>query len=246
MRAVALSELGAYLSGTEARGLAGRLSNGDSLSTALMMLPPGRRSRAETLLTAVGLSRDRDHMVDVLHGISGARAAGSTRVDPLWTLPGHLVQSSPLTSSIPTLVLGARTSVLCSTFNFAGTSALWDALAEVARRPSVGVRIYVDTGAAEPHGHWRPPTTEEVAQHLAPAQVFRTKAHEGQLVVNHAKFIVVDHRVVLVTSANFSHSGAYRNVELGLKVDDEGLAGLVEREMQGVQDVLYERVAPGN
>lgn len=244
MRAAALSELGAYLSGTEARGLASQLADGDPLSTAMMVLPPGRRARAERLLVAAGLSVDLGRLADVLHGISGARSASTTRVDPLWTLPGHLAQSSPLTSSIPALVLAARTSVMCSTFNFTGTFALWEALAEVARRPSVGVRVYVDTGAAAPHGHWQPPTTEEVALRLAPARVFRTKVYEGHLVVNHAKFVVVDHRVVLVTSANFSYSAAYRNVELGLKIDDEGLAGSVEREMQGVEDVLYERVPP--
>lgn len=241
-RTAPLGQLGGYLSGTEASTVAARLRSGESLSAALGALPAARRPQAERLLARSGLLHDRDRLVDVLTAIAGARTAGSTTISPVWTMPGHLAQSGPLTSSVPDLVRSATTSVVCSTFNFTATSALWPALAEVASRPSVSVRIYLDTGAAQPKHGWRPPSTVEVAQALAPARVFRTTAYEGHLVVNHAKVVVVDSRFVLVTSANFSHSAAYRNVEFGVTIDSGALAESVERELRRVEGVLYERV----
>ena len=38
---------------------------------------------------------------------------------------------------------------------------------------------------------------------------------DGGTVVSHTKFIIVDHEVVLLTSANFSYSAENRNVEFG-------------------------------
>ena len=243
-RLARLRKLGAYLTGTEAHRLASRLLDGESLSSALNALPGSRRPQAERLLAGACLTRDPDRLVDVLLGIVGARTASSTTVDPLWTMPGHLAQSSPLTSSVPALVRAATTSVVCSTYNFAATSELWDALAEVARRPGVAVRLYVDTGAAEPSGGWQPPSTEDVARHLAPARVFRTTTYDGRLVVNHAKLVVVDSRFVLVTSANFSYRAAYTNVEFGVRIDNGSLAESVERELRATEGVLYEPVRP--
>lgn len=237
-------ELGAYLTGTEADKIAVSLTAGESLSAALGALPMARRPRAERLLGCSDLNRDRDRLIEVLLAVAGARAAGSTRIDPLWTMPGHLAQSSPLTSSVADLVRAATTSAICTTYNFATSSPLWDALYEVARRPAVSVRLYVDTAAAQPQGAWHSPSTEEVARHLLPARVFRTKAYEGKLVVSHAKLVVVDSRFVLVTSANFSHSAAYTNVEFGVKIDDGSLAESIERELRAVEGVLYERVQP--
>ena len=44
---------------------------------------------------------------------------------------------------------GARESVICSTFNFQRSSALWIALRAAAPRSEVSVRIYMDTAAAD-------------------------------------------------------------------------------------------------
>jgi phosphatidylserine/phosphatidylglycerophosphate/cardiolipin synthase-like enzyme len=45
-----------------------------------------------------------------------------------------------------------------------------------------------------------------------------------------------------VTSANFSWSAEYGNVELGIFLDDRNLTEAVEREMPNAEDFLYERV----
>ena len=51
-----------------------------------------------------------------------------TGIDLLWTMPGHLAQSGPLTASVPYLVDNARNSITCSTFNFQRSSGMWEAL----------------------------------------------------------------------------------------------------------------------
>jgi phosphatidylserine/phosphatidylglycerophosphate/cardiolipin synthase-like enzyme len=62
----------------------------------------------------------------------------------------------------------------------------------------------------------------------------------GQPIVSHTKFIVVDHKIVLLTSANFSFSAENRNVEFGLLIRDNGLAASIESTMAGKRGTLYE------
>ena len=239
----ALTGLGQLLTGTEARELADRLEGGDTLTATLGAIGSGRRADVRSLLSAAGLGvADRERAVAVLRAVEGARATVTT-VDPLWTMPGHLAQGAALTSSVTQLVAGARQSVTCSTFNVQRSSGLWAALAEAAGRPSLALRLYLDTRAADHEPDPRSPTTAEVAAVVHPGIVLLTKAFGGRRVRNHAKFLAVDHRFLLVTSANLSWSAEQSNVELGLLVDDVALTESVEREMYGSEDALYERVA---
>ena len=66
--------------------------------------------------------------------------------------------------------------------------------------------------------------------------VLRTRPFDGHPVRNHAKFLAIDHRFLLVTSANFSWSAEYDNVEFGVLIDNRNLAESVEREMRDVED----------
>lgn len=177
-----------------------------------------------------------------LRAIAGARSA-PTSIDPLWTMPGHLVQHGRLTSSVPYLVDSARHSVVCSTFNFQRSSGLWAALQVTTRRPELTVRVYLDTAAADQAPRPGSPSTDEVAAQLRPATVLRTRHFDGRQVRNHAKFLAIDHRFLLVTSANFSWSAEYGNVELGVLIDNQNLTESVERAMRDVEDRLFERVA---
>jgi hypothetical protein len=233
--------LGALLTATEARGIADRLADGDTLSVALRVVSPAHRAEVRTLLETVAVAESGAGVACTLYAIEGARST-VTQLEPLWTMPGHLAQGGPLTSSAPHLVDNARTSVTCSTYNFQKSSAMWDALARAAARPEVALRVYVDTHAAdlEPYG-WTP-TTTELAAHLYPAVVLRTKSFDGGYVRNHAKFVAVDHRFLLVTSANFSWSAEQGNVEFGVLIDNPNLTEGVERELRDAEDALYERV----
>jgi phosphatidylserine/phosphatidylglycerophosphate/cardiolipin synthase-like enzyme len=158
-------------------------------------------------------------------------------------MPGHLAGHGRLTISVTRLVDSARYSVVCSTFNFQRSSGLWQALECAARRPEITLKVYVDTAAADAPGRPRwSPTTDEVAAHLRPGLVLRTRPFEGKKVRNHSKFISVDHRFLLVTSANFSWSAENENVEFGVLVDNPNLAESVEHEMREAEDYVFERV----
>ena len=56
--------------------------------------------------------------------------------------------------------------------------------------------------------------------------------------------LVIDHRFLLVTSANFSWSAENGNIEFGVLHDNRNLADSVEREIRNAEDTLFERVLP--
>jgi phosphatidylserine/phosphatidylglycerophosphate/cardiolipin synthase-like enzyme len=230
--------LGALLTGTEAREIADHLADDDTLTASLRAVPAGRRAEIRLLLSGI----DRAAMITVLRAIEGARSAPTT-VDPLWTMPGHLAQHGRLTQSVTYLVDNARYSVVCSTFNFQRSSGLWKALRRAAQRPEITMKVYIDTDAADA-GPRRPgsPTTDEVAAHLNPAFVLRTKRFDGRQVRNHAKFLSIDHRFLLVTSANFSWSAENANLEFGVIIDNPNLAEAIERELREAEDFIFEHV----
>ena len=241
-----VARLGALLTGSEAAKLAARFAVGDTLTQAIQGVALGRRPEVRAALEAAGVVPSNLGLaVPVLRAVQGAATARTTDISPIWTLPGHLADYGALTTSIKDLVLTARQSVTCSTFNFQKTSALWDALREVAARGTVEVRVYLDTQAADHHDTWAgSPTSLDVAAQLTGADVFRTRQLDGKLVRNHAKFVAVDHQFLVVTSANFSLSAEHHNIELGLRVDSRSLAEQVEKQLLDAQASLYEAVAP--
>jgi hypothetical protein len=231
-------KLGALLTGSEAREIADHLADDDTLTASLRVVPAGRRAAIRSLLSGI----DRAAMITVLRAIEGARSAPTT-VDPLWTMPGHLAQHGRLTQSVTYLVDNARYSVVCSTFNFQRSSGLWHALQRATQRPDTMMKVYMDTDAADA-GPRRPgsPTTDEVAAHLHPALILRTKRFDGRQVRNHSKFLSIDHRFLLVTSANFSWSAENANLEFGVLIDNANLAEAIERELRETEDYIFERV----
>ena len=140
------------------------------------------------------------------------------------------------------------------------------------RRPGVAVRLYVDAQAADgpfkgrdggggiggvsgrggagvrgtAAASRRAPglSTGEMARRLRGAVVMRTRAPEDgkRAVTSHAKLLSIDHRFLLVGSANLSYSAEERNVELGLRLDDPALAHGVEKQLRGLEEVVYEQV----
>ena len=86
------------------------------------------------------------------------------------------------------------------------------------------------------------PIAAEVVAHPHSTTVLRTGCFDGAVVRNHAKFIVIDHRLPVVTSANLSWSAERGNVEFGGHIDGCALVEDVERELLDVEGVLYGRV----
>lgn len=177
-------------------------------------------------------------MLRAVEGADDVRGAVGT----VWTAPDNLVQRGQLTALLHHAVERARESVVCSTFNFQRSSVLWEVLAGAARRPELSVRVYLDTGAADRHPVAGAPTTSEMAAAMAGATLLRTRRRNGSLVRSHAKFVSVDHRFLVVTSANFSTSAEQHNVELGLVIDDAVVAQGIEGQMAEFENHLYEVV----
>ena len=184
---------------------------------------------------------------------------------------GHR-DAAPLPAAASPLSAGPNASVVCATYNLQPTSALWAALVDLRRRwPGVAVRLYVDAQAADgpfkgrggasrvggvggrggtgvrgTAASRRAPglSTGEMARRLRGAVVMRTRASEDgrRAVTSHAKLLSIDHRFLLVGSANLSYSAEERNVELGLRLDDPALAHGVEKQLRDLEGVVYEQV----
>ncbi|MEU7906313.1 DISARM system phospholipase D-like protein DrmC [Actinoplanes sp. NPDC049118] len=231
--------LGAYLDGTEAARLAAALREGWHTTKALEEISKSRRDTATTLLKAAQLGHDTPQLSSaVLQGIAGARGPrpdgtiGRATVTPVWTMPGAGTKTGRLTSEARRMVEQARTSVVCSSYNFGSTSEMWTLLREASTRPGVAVSLYLDTATGQP---------AKAATDLPHVTVWATQPRPGEdkPITNHAKFVIVDRALILLTSANFSYNAEHRNIELGLLVHDTALAASIQHELTAQHGKSY-------
>lgn len=223
--------LGEFLTASEAEALAAQFAAGQHTIKALAVVNASRRGAAKQLLAAAGLSHeDGARAADVLRAVAGAKSLDRD-LTPVWTMPGNEAKVGHLTGEFHRLVQGARQSVVCATYNFEQTSQMWSVLKQASEQPGVVVTVYVDGDKAD---------VAKVKAQLPKATVYQSaELPNGKRVVSHAKFIVIDHEVVLLTSANFSFSAENRNIEFGLLVRDSALAESVESTMTTKHGTLY-------
>lgn len=228
------SVLGNFLTAAEARAMAAMLDSGQSMNKALKEVNPSRRSEAKSLITAAGLSHhDVQLSVAILQGIAGAKGA-QLQLTPVWTMPGNEADVGHLTGQFYKLVEGARVSVTAATYNFAPTSKMWKVLREASDGPGMRVTVYVDGAKAD---------ATKIKEQMPKASVYRSGTlPNGKQITSHAKFIIIDHSVMLITSANFSFSAENTNIEFGLLINDPTLAESVEEQMFNKRGILYELV----
>lgn len=226
--------LGEFLTAGEAIGIATLLAAGQHTALALREVSVARRERAKELLQDAGLGhKDPGRSLAVLHAIAGAKAVRQD-LTPVWTMPGNEATVGHLTGEFHRLVQAARQSVTCATYNFESTSSMWEVLRETSEQPGVIVTLYVDGDRAD---------ARKIKAQMPRATVYRSAAlADGRQVVSHAKFIIVDHALLLLTSANFSFSAENRNIEFGLRVHDTALAASIEATMASKHGSLYELV----
>lgn len=229
-----LAELGSFLTAAEAERLALQFEAGTPASIAAREIAMARREQVKALLTAAGLGpNDSVRAVSVLRAIAGAKAV-LRELTPVWTMPGNEANTGHLTSEFHRIVGAARQSVTAATYNFQDTSQMWTALKAASEQPGVVVTVYVDAGVAD---------AVTVKAHLPRATLYRSATlPNGKRVISHTKFIVVDHEVLLITSANFSYSAENLNVEFGILIRDTALATSVELTMARKHGSLYELV----
>jgi len=224
--------LGEFLTASEAIGIATLLATGQHTAHALREVNAARRERAKELLQDAGLGHnDLSRSLAVLHGIAGAKAVRQD-LTPVWTMPGNEATVGHLTGEFHRLVQAARQSVTCATYNFEPTSQMWKVLKEASEQPGVVVTVYVDGDKAD---------AGTVKAQLPEATIYRSAVlPDGKQVVSHAKFVIIDHALLLLTSANFSFSAENRNIEFGLRIHDPALAESVEATMTSKHGSLYE------
>lgn len=234
MASDSLAELGSFLTATEAERLAMQFGTGTPLSVAVREIAISRREHVKELLAASGIApSDRERAVSVLRAIAGAKTV-LRELTPVWTMPGNEANIGHLTSEFHRIVGAARQSVTAATYNFQDTSQMWTALKAASDQPGVVVTVYVDAGVAD---------AATVKVQLPGATIYRSALlPNGKQVISHAKFIVVDHELLLITSANFSFSAENRNVEFGILILDTALAASVEATMRSKHGSLYELV----
>lgn len=224
--------LAGYLTAAEATDIAAVLVAGQHTAHALREVNASRRERVKQLLLDAGLGHvDLDRSVAVLRAIAAAKAVRRD-VTPVWTMPGNEATVGHLTGEFHRLVSAARQSVTCATYNFEPTSQMWTVLREASEQPGVVVTVYVDGNKAD---------AVKVKAQLPSATIYRSSIMaDGRQIVSHAKFVIIDHAVVLLTSANFSFSAENRNIELGLHIHDPALAESIEATMASKHGSLYE------
>jgi phosphatidylserine/phosphatidylglycerophosphate/cardiolipin synthase-like enzyme len=227
-----LADLGSFLTATEAERLALQIETGQHTIAALSEIAVARREAVKRLLSTAGLGHtDPARTVSVLRAITGAKSV-LRELTPVWTMPGNEANTGRLTGEFHRIVRAARQSVTAATYNFHDSSQMWNALKEASEQPGVVVIVYVDADKAD---------ADNVKAQLPRATIYRSaELPTGKRVVSHAKFIVVDHDLLLITSANFSYSAENRNVEFGLLVRDSALAESVEATMTSKHGSLYE------
>lgn len=224
--------LGEFLTASEADALGVQFASGQHTVRALAVVNAARRGEAKQLLADAGLSHeDGQRAAGVLRAIAGAKSLNRD-LTPVWTMPGNEAKIGHLTGELHRLVQAARQSIVCATYNFEQTSQMWTVLEESSEQPGVVVTVYVDGDKAD---------AAKVKAQLPKATVYQSaELPNGRRVVSHAKFIIVDHEMLLLTSANFSFSAENRNVEFGLLVRDSALAESVESTMTSKHGTLYE------
>ena len=223
--------LGEYLTANEAVGLAALFGTGDHTAHALRSINASRREHVANLLAGAGLGHAEPALsVAVLRAVAGAKMAHRELI-PVWTMPGNEATVGHLTSEFHRLVSGARISVTCATYNFTKNSNMWHALRLASEQPGVTVCVYVDAEKGE---------SGKVKAQLPLATVYRSaRLSDNRSIVSHAKFIVVDHEIVLLTSANFSYNAENRNIEFGILIKDNALATSIESTMSRKHGSLY-------
>lgn len=229
-----LADLGSFLTATEAERLALQIETGQHTIAALSEIAVARREAVKRLLSTAGLGHtDPARTVSVLRAITGAKSV-LRELTPVWTMPGNEATTGHLTGEFHRIVRAARQSVTAATYNFHDSSQMWNALKEASEQPGMVVIVYVDADKAD---------ADNVKAQLPRATIYRSaELPTGKRVLSHAKFIVVDHELLLITSANFSYSAENRNVEFGLLVRDSALAESVEATMTSKHGSLYELV----
>jgi phosphatidylserine/phosphatidylglycerophosphate/cardiolipin synthase-like enzyme len=169
------------------------------------------------------------------------RARRGPVVKVVWSGEDGLVSRARYTVVVvPELFTRARRHVLLAGYSFDRGAELFAPLHAVMRDHGVTVDLFLDLGQLEEalHAHallvlfdaqmwpFGPPRPRIYYDPRTASPHARTSLH--------AKCLVVDHEVSLITSANFTDRGRTRNLEAGVLIEDRDLATSLEQQWAGL------------
>jgi len=248
LTAVGLSEL---------RALRDRIASGSlavPLTTAGLQAAglPARSQLAECLaeLDATGIVASLDLVI--AERTREARAV----LDLVWTGPEAPASTARDTRVVMREMFGrARSRVLIAGFAFDSGAELFEPLHDGMVAHQVRVQMFLNIPrapkAVDPREHaqafvrkllidnW--PWTDLFPEFYCDPRTVEPDSLESL----HAKCVVVDERLTLIGSANFTDRGRTRNIEVGVLIDDPTFARQVVEQWQGLLSRhLLERVIP--
>ncbi|MGH9319806.1 MAG: DISARM system phospholipase D-like protein DrmC [Vicinamibacteria bacterium] len=151
------------------------------------------------------------------------------RVDLVWTGPeAHVATARDTLVVVRELFENAQRSVLIGGYAFDHGKDIFAPLHVAMAERGVETTIFLNDAVGFLEKNW--PFGEPLpAIYCDP----RTVEKESRFSL-HAKCIVVDEAGALVTSANFTDRGQTRNIEMGVLVDDPGLATRLVQQWRGL------------
>ena len=198
---------------------------------------PVLRDACDQLLTRTA---DEDlYLAGLLDGAARAveRAHQHQSIDVVWTGPDSGITTSRLTAATVTeLISQARREILLVSYATRTEPAIQAALAAVASR-GVQITLVAENPADNPAY-----TAAEVPFPELPATRLRwpvSKRPPGAAL--HAKIIVVDDRIALITSANLTSRAMEANLECGILIRGGPQPGAIRDHITGLQALGYLR-----
>jgi len=245
------------MSTAELRGLRDRVAAGGIgvplTSAGLQAAGLGGKAWAADCLTGL----DRTGAVAALDLLIAERTHGPRpSLDLVWTGPEAAASTARDTWVVMREMFAqARSRVLIAGFAFDSGAKLFGPLHENMAKHQVRLQMFLNIPRA---GHGADPAKHARAfvqqllcdnwpwQDKLPELYYDPRTVEPNSVESlHAKCVVVDERLTLIGSANFTDRGQTRNIEVGVLIEDASFGRQVALQWQGlVNQKLVERVVP--
>lgn len=204
---------------------------------------------------------ERTAVATILSMVAAERAsaeeAAKRRVDLVWSGPEGKAQSRDTAIAIGELFARAERKVLMSTYNVGWKKDLFKPLIEKMQRDSqfkLTILVHIDGELTKKYSqlgeepvaafrrwfvktHWTQARLPEVyydPRGLLEVYVDPLTKEEKFPPKLHAKCIIVDDEVALVTSANFSDAAQNDNIEAGVLVEDAKFARALAQQFEGL------------
>ncbi|TXK19767.1 DISARM system phospholipase D-like protein DrmC [Homoserinibacter sp. GY 40078] len=216
----ALEKLAVTISPSQAVKIASSLDIDGSLPKALAKLPDDSPARAH--LAACHADLGPETLTSLLRAVAAAAAVSSTSIRAVWSGPTFDGDGDHTTSALSHIIDEATEDVFASTYSATAGSAFVEALwRAVARgvKTTLLVDSKVNAGA----------TLAMLKSKLDGATFWTFVPADGGYGLQHSKVVIVDSRLVFVTSANLSDAAAERNLEAGVVVRDADFASKMRR-----------------